>query len=571
MVDAMVAGGVEVMFFASGSDVMVFQEEICRRQEQGLPAPRLVPVLHEAVGLNAASGYAMATQSTAADAAGGDPPGMAALALHADVGLLNAGAAWHTARRAGVPVLVLAGSPPTSAPGTRRGARDHPVYWLQEPVDQRTLVRPYVKWDWRLSDAESPRTVVRRAVQLARQEPPGTALLTLPRDVIMADGEDPAVPTGPVPAPGDTYPDPERIEQAATLLVRASRPMIVTGSSGRDPRTVPVLTALAETLGATVTDNGWRERLNMPSTHPLLQTDASLGAADAVLVVDRLVPWVPDGRDGSPPAGTPVVWLGRDVTVSDIPVFETVGDVLIPCLTLAGLTALLDAVRRCQRPAERAAAGARRQAAGRRRAEVDARRRTDALAAAAPSGRIAPARVILEVTALLDEQSILIDEAVSASPLLRELFRGDRPGCFFAQSGSGGGWGSGAALGAKLAEPGRDVVLVSGDGFYWFGAPGAAVWTARHAGAAYLAVVLVNGRYSTGTVQVSHFYPGGFAERAGFPGGVFDPPPDYAAEARAAGGWGATVTDPESLAPTLAEGLRQSRQGIPAVVAVRVD
>ncbi|GAA0984911.1 thiamine pyrophosphate-binding protein [Acrocarpospora macrocephala] len=557
LVDAMVAGGVRVLFFASGSDVMVFQEEIARREAHGLPAPRLVPVLHETVGLNAAMGFAMA---------GG---GVAAVAAHVDVGTLNMGAAWHTLRRCGEPVLILAGSPPTSEPGVRRGGRDHPVYWLQEPVDQRTLFRPYLKWDWRLSSFDNPGLVVSRALQIARSEPSGAAMVTLPRDVVMGQAPDLPYPdTGRLGLPAPTHPDPEAISRLARLIADADCPMIVTGASGRDPRTVPLLTELVELAGAWVTESGWRERLNISSRHPMLATGPALGAADLVLVVDRHIPWVPDGGPDAPPEDATVAWLGRDVLVADVPIVEHPADLRIPCTTGNGLAALVAALRDAHTPVTRRRAQARLAEGRRRRAALDTRQ--DAEAIAAPGSPVDPRRVAYELGLLLGDDAILLDEAVSNAPHVRAHHRGGRPGSFFAQSGSAGGWGSGAALGAKLAAPERDIVLASGDGFYWFGSPGAALWTARHAGAPYLAVVFVNGRYSTGTVQAGHFYPGGYAEAAGFPGGVFDPPPDYAAEAAAAGGWGRYIDDADQVAQALREGLARTREGVPAVVAVRV-
>ena len=116
---------------------------------------------------------------------------------------------------------------------------------------------------------------------------------------------------------------------------------------------------------------------------------------------------------------------------------------------------------------------------------------------------------------MVDDEAILLDEALSNSALVRRYYRGNRPGSYFAQGSSGGGWGSGAALGAKLAEPERDVVTVAGDGFYGFGVPAAALWSAVHYGAPYLAVVFVNARFSTGTDRLAQYYPGGHGMEAG--------------------------------------------------------
>ncbi|MCH7890985.1 MAG: FAD-dependent oxidoreductase, partial [Gemmatimonadetes bacterium] len=50
----------------------------------------------------------------------------------------------------------------------------------------------------------------------------------------------------------------------------------------------------------------------------------------------------------------------------------------------------------------------------------------------------------------------------------------------------------------------RDVVLATGDGYFMFGTPLAALWSAAHYGAAFLSVVFVNRSYSTGTMGLAH-------------------------------------------------------------------
>lgn len=557
VVAALADGGVERLFFTSGSDILALQEAVAKRRALGLPTPQLVTMLHEAPALNAALGYAMVS---------GRP---AAVAVHVDVGLLNMGAALHTARRHGHPVVLLAGAPATAPHGTMRGGLDHPIYWLQEPRDSRDVLRGYVKWSWRLQLSDDPVAVVARALQVASSAPAGPVLITLPREVVMAD-----VPERPVDAvvragvSTAAHPDPAAIDALANALAAAECPTFVTGASGRDPRTVAPLAELAELAGAWITDGDWRERLNVPSRHPLLETGPGLAEADVVVAFERAVPWVAGSPAGPGPEAF-VAWLAQDPIAADVPVHGFPGDLRIACEPHAGIAALLEALRATQTQADRDRAAARLEEARRRRVASEAELET-AAAAASTTRPIDPRLVAAELGLLLDEDAILLDESVSNAPLVRAYHRGSRPGSWFAQSGSGGGWGSGAALGARIAEPDRDVVLVSGDGFYSFGVPTAALWTAVHESAPYLAVVLVNGRYSTGTRQVAAFYPDSYSERAGFPGGTFDPPPDFAAEARAAGAVGERVEDPAEVRGALRRGLEATRAGTPAVVTVVV-
>jgi acetolactate synthase I/II/III large subunit len=104
-----------------------------------------------------------------------------------------------------------------------------------------------------------------------------------------------------------------------------------------------------------------------------------------------------------------------------------------------------------------------------------------------------------------------------------------------------------------------------------FGTPVPALWAASHHKAAYMAVVFVNGSYSTGTSGLRHAYPEGYGISAGhYEGGTFEPPPNFAKLAEAVNGYGEEVTELSQLALALKRGLEHTRNHIPAVIAVRV-
>ena len=130
---------------------------------------------------------------------------------------------------------------------------------------------------------------------------------------------------------------------------------------------------------------------------------------------------------------------------------------------------------------------------------------------------------------------------------------------------------NGLTFGAKLAAPGQDVVLASGDGFFMFGTPLAALWAARFHKSPFLSVIFVNGTYSTGTALLRASYPDGYAVRANnYNGGSFDPAPDFAKLAETVDGYGENVTDSAEVLPALKRGLEHVRNGVAAIIAVRV-
>ena len=144
IVASMKLGGIDHLFFVSGTEIIFYQEAIAKAKQRGWPAPQLVTVTHESVALNAALGAAMVT---------GNP---SALAVHVDVGTLNTGAAIHSAWRGGYPVLITAGIAPRGYPGSMPGARESSVQWVQEPRDQGEILRQYTKHDHRRSTRTTP-------------------------------------------------------------------------------------------------------------------------------------------------------------------------------------------------------------------------------------------------------------------------------------------------------------------------------------------------------------------------------------------------------------------------------
>jgi acetolactate synthase-1/2/3 large subunit len=191
----------------------------------------------------------------------------------------------------------------------------------------------------------------------------------------------------------------------------------------------------------------------------------------------------------------------------------------------------------------------------------------DAASRSTPNGLL----VSYELGKILEPDTIVVNDGLSNGGFVQTYAHRDRVNTYFRSGSSSGGWGAGAAFGIKLSTPDRDVVLASGDGYFSFGTPMAALWAAKHHNAPFLSVVFVNRSYSTGTTGLRRAYPEGIAVQAGnYDGGTFDPPPDFAKLAEAAGGYGETVTATVDLAPALRRGLDLSRQGVPAVIAVEV-
>jgi acetolactate synthase I/II/III large subunit len=556
IVSALGLAGIEYVFFTSGSEICFYQEAIAKLMSEGRATPKLITINHEHVGLNAALGYA---------AVSGRP---AVTAVHVDAGTLHQGGAVHTAYRSGLPVLMTAGAPPTSYPGSIRGARGVGGHiWMQQTYDQHAIVRQYVKWDHRLEYQDNPGLIAGRALQVACSPPCGPVYLSLPQEITLRQVDGVKFPTlGQLGVARPPAPDPEGIREIAGRLIKARNPFVVVSGSGRNPATVRPLVDLCEMLGVPVVNSISRAFLSFPFAHPLFQGSANLDKADLVLVIDADIPWLPGPMAPGPDCYIAVIDI--DPVKQKFPTFEFPANLRLIADPFLSISALAEEVRSLIAPEQKLLFAAR--AAEWKRASDQKRGTLQNEAISRSKARpIDPLWLGHQIAEFLEEDDIVIDETLPASRF-HEFVRLSRPGSYITNPGTSGGWAPGAALGAKFAAPDRDVIAVSGDGFYMFGTPAPAIWAAAHYKMPFLMVVYQNRSYTTGTTRLNTAYPEAFAKRQGFDyeGGYFDPPIDFAREAEAAGAYGENVRDPEDLGAALKRGRSQVRRGTPAVISV---
>ena len=556
MIAAMAEAGVDYVFFTSGSEIGFYQEAIAKANAHGRKAPKLITVTHEHASLNAALGYAAVTGKPAVTAA------------HVDTGTLHYGGAVHTAFHSGLPVVITGGGSPTSYPGSFLGARDGGGHiWLQQSFDQNGILRQYTKWDHRMELQDNPGLMISRALQVARTEPCGPVYLTLPREVSLAKVKGAKFPTvDQLGIAKPAAPDMAGIREIAARLVKAENPFVIVARSGRNPATVPALVRLCELMGLPVAQSGLRAYQCFPLNHPLYMSAASLKDADVLLCLDVDIPWLADSNP--PPDSAWVAITDVEPSKRRIPTMEFTADLRLTADAISVIEALEAEVRKLITPDDER----RFKARAAKCAELSAKRRrefADDAKSRAGSKPIDPKWLSHCIGNVLDDNCIVFDETI-AQGQVHEYLHLSQPGAYFHNPASSGGWTPGAAFGAKLGAPDKDVIAVSGDGFYMFGTPIHALWAAKHYKAPYMSVVFQNRSYSTGVLRVASVYgkDQSYAAKANFDGGYFDPPIDFAKEAEAAGAYGETVTDPAEVEAALRRGLKSTREGVPAVISV---
>ncbi len=394
-------------------------------------------------------------------------------------GVLNALAALSTAWSCSSPVLFLAGQVPSSAIGSGRG-------FLHEIPDQSGILARLTKWSaLARTPAAVPGLVHQAFVQLrsGRQRP---VALELPPDVLAAKCTVSLVERAATPHALE--PDEDQVARAVELLGGARRPALFVGWGAQAAAAGDELRRLAETLGAPVV-MGQQGRGALDDRHPLAFTNLAaldvLGHADVVLAVGtRFVE-----NDGSPKELSPTASLA--VLDADEELFSRMPRVDVAILGDArlGLRAIADGI---------GSSGRQRWEA----AELEAIRRRGA----AQIEEIEPqASFLRALRAAIPEDGILVNELTQVGYVARLAYPVYQPRTFLTPGHQGTlGFGFPTALGAKVANPDRVVVSITGDG--GFGWNLAELATARKYGIGVVTVVFNDNAFgNVRRIQMNRF------------------------------------------------------------------
>ena len=551
--------GVDYLFGNAGTDFPPIIEALSKAAGgAGGAAPTPITVPHENLAVAMAHGVYLAS---------GRPQ---MVMLHVNVGTANAICGLLNAARENIPLLLAAGRTPILEDGAF-GARSIFIHWGQEMFDQAGMVREVVKWDYELRRAEQIEDVVDRALSIAMTVPRGPVYLTLPREVL-AEGAGEFTyhsPTlcGPATPPA---PDPAGVERAGEWLAQAERPVVVSGSFGRDPGDVAVLAALAERLALPVV--GYRPRyVFLPSGHPMhmgAEPGAFLKDADLIVVLDCDVPWIPKLYEVNPQAR--VVHVGADPLFARYPMRSFRSDLAITGearLTLEALDRTLGKAK--LKGAVEKRIEARRKRLTETRAALDAHRA--AARSAPPKGAVSTGAWVAScLNAVRKPGDVLVAE--TAFPV--GLIDFEEPGGFIGTSPAGGlGSGLGAALGLKLGRPEARVIAVVGDGSYMFGNPTPAHFVSAAYALPTLTVILNNRMWAAVRRATLGLYPEGAAAKSNrAPLTYLEPAPEYHKIVEASGGFGEKVERAGDLPGALKRALRVvEEEGRQAVLNVLTE
>lgn len=421
------------------------------------------------LGLHEGSVVGMATGAALAS---GQP---ALVLLHTTAGLGNAVGALATARENRAPLVVIIGqqdrrhlaAEPFLAGHLEGLAGDY-------PVSVTTPARP-----------QDVPAAIDRAYHDAMTWR-GPALVVVPMDDWAAEATD--IRITPREVLRASRPEPAHVQRLADLIGGSSAPCLVAGAGADTPEAWAALQSLAELLGCPVFQEPFGARAGFPQDHPQFAghlpairsgVREHLASFDLVVVVGTaLLRQYPYGDGAFVTGDTTTAVVTADPaeahrSAADLALVATVAatiEDLVTCLTQRGVPAA---------PAPVAVVPAA--------AEASPRELT-------PSGPLTARRALELLAMSIPSTTVLLEESPSSRPHLHAVVPARTNTGFLSAAMGGLGFAVPAAVGARIADPGRPAVAVVGDGASLYNIQ--ALWSAQRYDVGVLLVIMNNGRYA---------------------------------------------------------------------------
>ena len=509
------------------------------------PAITYVMALQEALVVAMADGYSRASGN------------LSACNVHVAPGLGNAMGSLYNAKWIGSPIILTAG-------------QQEQGHGLTEPLLYDPLVpiaQPLVKWAVEVTRLRDLPRIVRRAAKVAITPPTGPVFISLPGDVL--NDQDVLELGSPTRVDTAGRPGDAALDRLAERLLAARRPVIIAGHEIATSDALEEAAAVAELLGAPVYQQTVCHGAHFFSEHPAFmgaltreqrEVRDTLSSYDLMFCVGSDVLRMSVYSEIDPmPAGMAVVQAGlRDWEMgknyaAEIALRADVKE------TLAALAPRIER-RRGSAGAEKAAAAL----AALARSNWSARRevvRNRALAGAGAKPMSADL-LMLRLVEALPEDVVIVDEGILSARVLPALYPFRDSRAFFGLGSGGIGFAMAGTVGVQIALPDRPVVAIVGDGSAMYSIQ--ALWTAANAKLPITYVIADNGGYRIIKERLKSFH--GVECYTGME--FSNPPIDFTGLARSMGVTAARITDPDDVAPAIAESTR--RDG-PTLLDVVVD
>ena len=417
-------------------------------------------------------------------------------------------------------------------------------------LDLVAMFAPVTKWNAQIVRPSITPEIVRKAFKLAKSEKPGAVHIDLPENI--ADME---VDATPLTIKGDRHPmfaSYRSLSEAALLISQAKNPLILVGNGAIRSHASQAVTDFATRLNIPVA-NTFMGKGIIPYRHPLALWSIGLQQRDVIncafdetdLVIAvgyDLIEYSP--KKWNPHATIPIIHVGEltaEVDSSYMPQVEIVGDIS---------DGLNEMMHRCDRT------GMTDPHAIALRPQILETYEQYAHDSGFP---IKPQKIVYDLRQVMGAEDIVISDVGAHKMWMARHYHCDRPNtCIISNGFAAMGIAIPGAIAAKLVNPTRKVVAVTGDGGFMMNMQ--ELETAIRIGTPFVTLIFNDGGY--GLIewkQNIHYGKSAFIKFGN---------PDFVKLAESMGLKGYRVTAAEDLIPTLKAALEQN---IPAVIDCPVD
>jgi acetolactate synthase I/II/III large subunit len=458
-------------------------------------------------------------------------------------GATNAAAGLHIARQDSTPLILFVGQ-------IARDMREREAF---QELDYRAVFGSIAKWATEIDDPARIPELVSRAFYTATSGRPGPVVIALPEDMLV---ERIAVPDAPAFEPVETWPGATDMSRLQKLIWGAERPIMLLGGSRWSQAACAAVARFAERFALPIATTFRRAHLFDPH-HPCYAGDLGIGPNPKLLArvkgADVIV--LVGGRLGELPSQSYTLLDipgPRQTLVHVFPGVEELGRVYHAQLPInAAPTAFAAALEGLQPPNDI-----------RWRHETPVAH-ADFLAwtdqPTALPGPVNLGEIIVALRERLPADAVICNGAGNFSIWVHRYHRYRRYGTQLAPISGSMGYGVPAAIGMKRLAPERTVIAFAGDGDFLM--TGQEFATAVQYDLPVIVVVVDNGMYGTIRMHQERHYPGRVVATA-------LRNPDFAAYARAFGGYGATVEKTADFLPAFDAA---QKSGKPAILHLKVD
>ena len=546
------AAGVEYLFLGNGSGISPLCDAAVDR-----PDLKVILAVHEGLCVAMADGYSRASGKTG-------------FSMFSRVGIPNASSNLYNAMK-DRSALVIGTDHIESLQAGRDAHED-----LDDTLEP---VKEFTKWRWNIDASVRIPEWTTKAFRLASTPPGGPAFLMFPRDMLTARNVQAEIyQPGTFNVAMTVRADSATIDKIARALVESKSPLIRTGWEVWRSKAIPEVTELAELLGIPVTSGeqreGFRVSCNFPTNHPLF-----IGGYNPRMRYPRNVDLVLNlgGKLPDPGGGEPQI--ARSVKIVDVRIEAS--DIGTDYPLYAGVAAdvrlvaqdLVAAIKSMCTPEQLKKIRGDRVNETRQYANRMRQARLEALEAESGGPPLSWGRLGFDINAAAERDAYIVAEFGTEGPKALNwlTFAEGEKTLIGRTSGAALGWGVGAAVGVKVAQPDKQVICLQGDGGFMFGSQPMALWTMARYQIPVTTVIFNNRCYNE--TRERAFSEGGRQAQTGrdMLSYLGDPDIDFVRLASAFGVTGEQVTTADQIKPAIKRAARAAADGKPYLIDALVS